>query len=212
MEGASKQEGVKVKKSELIGVFKEVFRNLCERPDRCGNLIYTQSKDDRKIIREPEATYVLASVLSRGKFPFGLQVPTRKKYRISSDSADSANTDLAVNPNGRPVNVELKRGQCRESDIRKDFEKLLRERASGCAFYHILKNRNRGTLPKLLKKYKNTYNRLESVSDRQPKWFLLFIFVKEKRECFWKISENITELTEHSFDKDYFERESLCPT
>lgn len=134
---------------------------------------------------------------------------TKKKYKFSGPSPDTANIDLVIEPNKEPVNVELKEGQ--RKTIQKDFEKLLREQVSGCAFYHVLQNSNRGTLPALLNKYKAAYSNIVNLNDAIPKWYILFIFVKEKRECFWKAFDNITKIFQEEFDQNVFSKESTSP-
>lgn len=198
---------IEMNRNDLIEIFRETSRLLSKRSDRCGNLIYTQEESNRKLIREPEARLVLTMVISGKNVNFGLEVPTKKKYRISGSSPDTANIDLVIEPNKEQVNVELKEGQ--RKTIQKDFEKLLREEASGCAFYHVLQNSNRGTLPAILNKYKEAYGNKVNLNDAVPKWFILFIFVKERQECFWKAFDNITEISKEEFDKNEFSKESM---
>jgi hypothetical protein len=197
---------IETDRNDLIEIFRETSRQLSKKPDRCGNLIYTQEKSNRKLIREPEARHVLTMVLSGKNVNFGLEVPTKKKYRFSGSSRDTANIDLVIEPNKEQVNVELKEGQ--RKTIQKDFEKLLREQASGSAFYHVLQNSNRATLPALLNKYKEAYSNIVNLNDAVPKWFILFIFVKEKQECFWKAFDNITKIAHEEFDQNEFSKEN----
>lgn len=200
-------------RNTLIGVFIEVSKRLSQRPDGYGNLVFTHREGEERKVAEPEAKFILASALSEMNMPFGLEVPTKKKYirkgKSSGRGDTRGNTDLVVNPSGERVNVEVKEGQPPEDDIRDDFEKLLREPASGCAFYDILQNSNRRTLPRLLEKCTNSYRSLEDVSDRLPKWFILFIDVRKKRICHWKVFDNIGELTEQSFELDSFNSRHL---
>ena len=196
-------------RNDLIEIFRETSRQLSKKSDRYRNLIYTQEKSNRKLIREPEARYVLTMVLSRKNVDFGLEVPTKKKYRFTGSSPDTANIDLVIEPNKEQVNIELKEGQ--RKTIQKDFEKLLREQALGGAFYHVLQNSNRATLPALLNKYKEAYSNIVNRNDAFPKWFMLFIFVKAKQECFWKVFDNITEISKEEFDQNEFSKESTSP-
>ena len=97
-----------------------------------------------------------------------------------------------------------------ERTIGKDFEKLLREQTYGSAFFHILKNSDRGTLPLLLKKYKISYkNTLNNIDDTLNKWFIFFIFVKEKQECYFQIFDDITEISDECFKLDNFSRKKV---
>ncbi len=191
-----------VTREDLINIFKEVSTKLSENPDRCGTLLYTQKSK----IREPEATHVLAIVISKNNIHFGLEVPTKKKYKFKGKSPRSASIDLAIEPDGKQINVELKEGQ--NETLKKDFEKLLREDVEGGAFFHILKNSDSGTLPSLFNKYKNAYNKLINVEGKKSKWFSLFIFIKEKKKCFWKTFDDITKISLEEFDKNKFSEES----
>ncbi len=196
-------------RNTMIRVFIEVSRRLSQRPDGYGNLVFTHRNGEERKVAEPEAKFILASVLSEMNIPFGLEVPTEKAYNIKGKSPRRGNTDLVVNPLGELVNVELKEGQPRKDRIRGDFGKLLREPASGCAFYDILQNSNSRSLPSLMGKCMNSYVSLEDVSDRLPKWFILFILVRKKRKCFWKSFDNICELTEQSFELDAYEAQDV---
>lgn len=198
-------EGLRMNKNDLIEIFKDVSKRLSQEPNKCGNLIYTQEKNKRKIIREPEMRCVFSTVLSEKNVNFGVEVPTKKKYNISSKKADVANTDLVINPNDEPINIEFKRDIPKVDNIKKDFEKLSRENAVGCAFYNVLKNTNRETLPTLLKNYKDAYERIKSVDDKKPKWFVFFIFIKEKQECRWKVFDDLTEISEREFEHSKFQ-------
>ncbi len=197
-----------VEEKELLELFIEASKLMSRGTDRCGNLIYTQKKDGKNIIREPEATYVVAHLLSEKGVDFGLEVPT-KKYLFKSKKEDVGDTDLAIEPTAKQINIEFKRDQPNVESIKKDFVKLLGEQTDGCAFFHILKNTDSGTLPILLEKYIIAYNNSLNLKDRYPKWFLLFIFVKEKKECFWQLFDDIINISEDDFIIDNFSRENL---
>ncbi len=192
-----------VTREDLINIFKEASTKLSENPDRCGTLLYTQKSK----IREPEATHILALVISENKIHFGLEVPTKKKYKFTGESSKSASIDIAIEPDGKQVNVELKEGQ--NDTIQKDFEKLLIEDIEGGTFFHILQNSDSGTLPNLFEKYKKAYANLVDLKDKKSKWFILFIFIKEKKKCFWKTFDDIAKISLEDFDKNKFLEESL---
>jgi len=78
-------------------------------------------------------------------------------------------------------------------------------------FYHVLQNSNKSTLRSILKKYKEAYSNLVNLNDVIPKWFILFIFVKEKQECFWKAFDDITKISQEEFDQNEFSKESTSP-
>lgn len=204
-----------MKSDELINIFKEVSTQLSIDTDKCGYLIYTQKRNNKYVIREPEATQVLSMVLSRKLIYFGLEVPTEKLYQFSGVSPTAASIDLVIEPiedqpNG--VNVEFKADQPEVFKIQKDFEKLLREQASGSAFFHILKNSNSRTLVNLLNKYREAYENVRGLNDKISKWFVLFIFVKEKQECFFKTFDDIINIPNNDFNQNKFINERVTPT
>lgn len=187
-------------KNNLLDLFIKASKLMVVEPDKYENLIFTQERDGKQIIREPEATYSIANELSKKGVTFGLEVPTGKKYKIKGSKPDSANTDLAIEPTGKQINVEFKCDQPKPEDIEKDILKLLGEDVSGTAFFHILKNYNRGTMPTLLKKFETSFINLKNYDDVVTKWFLLFFFVKEKKECFWIDFYDITNIPQGSFE------------
>jgi hypothetical protein len=77
--------------------------------------------------------------------------------------------------------------------------KMLGEDVAGCAFFHVLKNTNRGTLPNLMAKYEEAYHNNLSKERRFGKWFVLHIHVQEKKQYFSGIGGNIAALPEGFF-------------
>ncbi len=188
----------------ILELFKETSLRLGNDDDKCENLIFSQSQSGKSIIREPEARNVMTLLLNKKNIEYALEVPTEEKYKFSGDKPDSANTDLVIYLKDGQINIEFKTGQPNPEHIEKDFEKLLKEPTDGCAFYHILKNTNIDTIPKLLKKYKTAYRKAYDDGNIKEKWFVLFIFVKEKRKVYWKMFDDITDLKQmtHGLDKD----------
>ncbi|MCX8015604.1 MAG: hypothetical protein N2748_06240 [candidate division WOR-3 bacterium] len=189
-----------MEKNCLIDIFKKTSDLLSKNHDKCNNLIFTQKRNNKTIIREPEARFALTHVLTNMNINFGIEVPTKKKYKFSgkSDRITSARIDLSIFTKLGQINIELKEGP-RET-VKKDIEKLMREDTTGCAIYHILQNSDTGTLPAILNKYKRAYDNTKNLKEIYSKWFILFIYIKEKHECFWKIFDNITNISENEFD------------
>lgn len=203
---------------DLIEILKEASTRLCKADDRCGNLIYVQ-KEKGVIIREPEARHAISLELIKRNFDFGIEVPTKEKYLFSGKKKNirCGRIDLVINPEGNQINVELKEGQPKIEMIQKDFEKLLRENVSGASFYHVLKNTNSRSLSTLLEKYTKAYtNAIEKTKSNQfqtfAKWFVLYIFVKEKKRCHWKFFNDIKDVGDVDFDLDEFSQGDLRST
>jgi hypothetical protein len=73
------------------------------------------------------------------KYFFSVETPTVETYQQKGKTPMSARVDLTLFDSERkPVaNIELKAHNCRVEDIRKDLEKLLRERTAGMWFYTL---------------------------------------------------------------------------
>ena len=55
-------------KKDLRDLFVKASKLMVVEPDKYENLIFTQKRDGKQIIREPEATYSIASELSKKIF------------------------------------------------------------------------------------------------------------------------------------------------
>jgi hypothetical protein len=196
-ERKGEREGFIMNSSDLVDIFKKVCQRLTTHQDRCGHLLYTQYSNNKPKIREPEVEFVLAVELSSKGYDFGLEVPTKHKYCFSGTNVRCGRTDVAVFDKDEQINIEIKEGQTSIKTLELTFQKLLHEDVSGCAIYHVLHNANRGTIPALLNKYEDAYliaKRKFSSKTIHPKWFVLFIMVKEIKDCFHNIFPDITHI------------------
>jgi len=194
----------------LLNLFIEASKLMTNENDRCKNLIYTQTESGKHIIREPEATCVFTNLLASKGINFGVEVPTKERYIISGKKPDSADTDLSIFQKNEQINIEFKTRQPVIKTIMKDFLKFFGEEVKGCAFFHILKNRDSKTITKLLKKYEEAYIDTEKLVDKpRKKWFLFFIFVKEKKECYWQLFNDIVKISSDDFNLNKFKSEQL---
>ncbi len=193
----------------LIELFIEVSKRLSQKPDGCQNLVYVRLKGNGRTISEPEARFILASVLHETNIPFGLEVPTEEDYSFTGNAPRKGRIDVVIDPSGKAVKIELKAERLDVDKIGRDFKKLLREPASGCAFYHVFQGTTRSPLHGLMKKYVDSYPKREDVGERVPKWFILFVLDRKRCRCLWKVFDNIGELTEQSFEHGSFETEDL---
>jgi len=168
---------------ELIEIFLEASKLMIKEEDRCGNLIYPKDQNGEIKVREPQLKHAITTVLTDRGINFGIEMRTAETYRISGEKPDRGNTDLVIYSGNEIVNVELKADQPAMGEIAKDFKKMLGENVAGVAFFNVLKSKNKETLPGLLKKYQMAYEQEKKSSSTKPgKWFLLFIFVREKRK------------------------------
>jgi hypothetical protein len=167
-----------------------------------GQLVLTQKAlREEPEIREPEMRHALAQEAESQKLWYGIEVPTKEKYRfvdMPGERKVAARHDFVILEQARPdanrsILLELKRGQpameIRDRQwhcpaITKDFQKLLLEQATdGKGILHILHAANAGTLEAVLQKYRAALTRaLELPNIQQPScWFILFILVVYQR-------------------------------
>lgn len=111
-------------------------------------------------VSEQEARFAFVEALISRNFHYAVEVPTEKTYQFTGKFPKSAQSDLAVyevdafNAAARICNVEFKAkgissGAEDHEPIRKDFEKLLRERYAG-VWYHVLDSVDNSTICKLV--------------------------------------------------------------
>lgn len=183
---------------ELADVFREASERLCEKSDRCERLIYPL-RANQPIVREPEVMHAITTVVIRRGIDFGIEVPTKGRYIISGVKPDRANIDIVIAPGANQINVELKEGQPSEHSLQKDFMKLRSELCAGCAFFHVLQKSNKATLPTIIGKYASAYEN-SSQEHQLPKWFMLYILIRNQRMCRWKTFDDVTCIPKHQFD------------
>ena len=183
---------------DLIKLFKEISLLLSMNVDKSGYLMYrriTKPKNRNWDIREPEVTFVLGQMLTEKRLHFGLEVTTQNRYQFSGGYQTTALTDLVIyNDEEKHINIELKDGQPSLEPIRKDIEKLKTESSEGSAFFHILQDENSRTMPTLLKKYSDAFEKTKDFRNNTG-WFVLFIYIKEKKICYWQKYPDIRNIT-----------------
>jgi len=216
----------KIDQKELAAIFKEVSARLLSKAEDRGFLIFRWRKSDRiqrEWIQEPDAKQILSTILSEKSIYFGLEWPTLEVYDFSGPNRGTARIDVAIEPRYKgieQINVELKEGWSASKTgsksvgrIQKDFEKMLREPVSGCAFYHILQGPTRKDLSKLLGKYLIEYEMaVTRVRERDKiisKWCLLFFFLRENQECYWREFDDISRISLKEPDLNGFNHMSL---
>ncbi len=165
--------------------------NLCSANDKPSGLsprlIFPKEKDDKLRISEQEAKILCCSVLNSLNYFYSVETPTREKYQQKGESPTRAHIDVSLynfenNQLEHVANVEFKYSTAPEA-IRKDIEKLLKERIQG-NWFHTLKNTNKGTFPSVFDKFKTTFGSyLETFSDKNISIVFCFCVV-EKQEAY----------------------------
>lgn len=150
----------------------------------------TAGAPPRRRVSEAEARILFCLALSAHGLPFAVEVPTAEQYKFSGSTLMSARTDVVVygpnHPSSRRLGVEFKAHNPDEKSIRKDLEKLLREKCDGL-WFHVLENVDSGSLRTLLKKFSVAFAKLQPFCVTCPHSLTLAVVVLEKR--FWLTQE-----------------------
>jgi hypothetical protein len=153
-------------------------------PASTHGLIFPTKRDGSLRISEQEAKLLFFQHLTLDrKFFFSVETPTVETYRQKGMTPMSARVDLSLYESDRKpaAHVECKSHNCGLEDIRKDLEKLLREKRTGC-WFHTLENANRNTIPVLLAKFTRAFSLLpEWVAGNQCSYLFAFFAVKRAR-------------------------------
>lgn len=141
-------------------------------------LIFPTKRDGSLRISEQEAKLLFVQQLTLDrKYFFSVETPTVETYQQKGMTPMSARVDLTLyGADRKPVaHVECKSHNCGLEDIRKDLEKLLREKRTGC-WFHTLERANRATFPVLLAKFTKAFSMLpECVAANQSSYLFAFL-------------------------------------
>jgi hypothetical protein len=146
------------------------------RKDHEHGLVFPQKRDGSIRISEQEAkTLFLYRVLSERRYCFSVEVPTEQTYKQKGFKEISARVDITLLRGNakRCAHIEFKAHNCTVEDIRKDLEKLVREKSTGM-WFHTLENANRRTVKSLVAKFQKA---LESLSEHVESCQCSFLFV-----------------------------------
>ena len=169
----------------LEGTAKHIAKELVEiyfRKDHEHGLVFPRKRDGSIRISEQESkTLFLYRVLSEQQFCLSVEVPTEETYIQKGTKGISARVDLTLlrGNTERCAHVEFKAHNCDYEDIRKDLEKLLREKSTGM-WFHTLENADRGTINSLLSKFRKALESLSAHVETCGCSFLIAICVLRK--------------------------------
>lgn len=121
------------------------------------NLIFADRRGGLRRVSEQESRVLMCGLLEQaGKF-YSIETPTVEAYQQSGKYALSARSDLTVHGSrsnaDRVLNVEFKSGAPTIEQVRKDLEKLARERIPGL-WFHTLERSNRLSIARLAAKFR----------------------------------------------------------
>ena len=123
------------------------------------HLIFPEKRDRNVRISEQEARILYCHQLNATQYYYSIETPTQDVYQQTGTSPISASSDVSLYVHTgqafqKMINVEFKAHNVPVENIRKDIEKLIKERIAG-NWFHTLKNVDSGTLPSLFGKCSN---------------------------------------------------------
>lgn len=177
----------------LEGLLNQVCTDLAQmypseqRPSEYG-LVFPSKRDGTLRISEQEAKLLFVQHLTVDRrYCFSVETPTGETYQQKGQTPISARVDLTiVGPDRKPVaHIELKAHNCTVEAIRKDLEKLLRERSTGM-WFHTLHRAGGRTLDRLIAKFKSALSLLPECLRTNDRSYLIAFFVLEDARLHWR--------------------------
>lgn len=200
-------------------------------------LIFPEKRNKSEMrISEQESRILFCNMLSNYNYYYSIETPTREGYQQKGQRKTSALSDLSLytykksktkdivdnnkDDNEKPddsiyslekvANIELKAHQTGPKEIKKDIEKLIREKQTG-NWFHTLKNIYGRSLPVLFKKFDDAFNSddLKGQGIKKDILFCFCIIDKSNRYGLMKVLHFVPHLIGES--QTYF-KEFFCLT
>ena len=168
----------------VLELNQEAFKYLLEiygkEKNVSGRLIFPTYAGGKRRVSEQELRFAYAKTIEQQKvfmpFYFSVETPTKETYQFSgkvnerSAISDLALYDMELNlddnvPEFKKVcNIECKAHNPTIESIKKDIEKLVKEKETG-VWGHLLLNQDSGTLRELFKKFSESFRDVLSNPD-----------------------------------------------
>jgi hypothetical protein len=158
-----------------------------EEPSEYG-LIFPNKRDGTVRISEQEAKLLFIQHLTMDRrFLFSVETPTVETYQQKGTTPMSARVDLTLfGPDRKPVaHIELKAHNCTVEAVRKDLEKLLREKTAGM-WFHTLQQADRRTLAALSGKFRTAFSLLPECLRANDRSYLIAFFCLDDAVLNWQ--------------------------
>ena len=144
-------------------------------------LIFPEKRNGSLRISEQEAKLLFVQHLTVDRrFAFSVETPTKETYQQTGKTGMSARVDITLYGRDRraEAHIELKAHNCPVESIRKDLEKLLRERTMGI-WFHTLERAGSQTLATLMRKFRDAFSAVAEHVRPNDKSFLMCFAVLE---------------------------------
>jgi len=130
---------------------------------------------------------MFCSLLNNLRYYYSIETPTVQSYQLTGQAAQSALSDLSLYTyNGsfeKVANIEFKAHNPPQEHIRKDIEKLIREKIQG-NWFHLLKNIDSGTLQALFTKFTASFRSCSNMVSNNVSILFCFCVLDKKWACY----------------------------
>lgn len=142
-------------------------------------LIIPQKRSGDIRISEQEARILYCGILNTLNYYYSVETPTKEVYQQTGVKPISASSDISLyfeneEKFDKVMNIEFKAHIPSQEQIRKDIEKLIREKIPG-NWFHSLKNIDSRTIPVLFEKMKESFLQCENILD-DTRLLIVFCF------------------------------------
>ena len=177
----------------LEGLLRQVCTGLArmypseQQPSQYG-LIFPSKRDGTLRISEQEAKLLFVQHLTVDRrYCFSVETPTGETYQPKGKTPISARVDLTIFGSDRKplAHIELKAHSCTVEAIRKDLEKLLRERTTSM-WFHTLNRAGGRTLDTLIRKFESAFSLLPECLRTNDQSHLIAFFVLDDARLHWQ--------------------------
>jgi hypothetical protein len=174
---------------ELIKkVSGDLIRMYPHHRSREYGLIFPRKRDGTLRISEQESKFFFGQhIMEDQRYYFSVETPTEETYQQSGAGAISARSDLTLYGQDlqRLAHIELKAHHPDEKNIRKDLEKLVRERRTGL-WFHTLERADDWRWKALLSKFKDAFERLSEYLETTDASYLIAFLALETGVLKWR--------------------------
>jgi hypothetical protein len=147
-------------------------------------LVFPEYRSSDIRVSEQEARHLWCDALQETSYYYAVEAPTTEGYIQTGVTARSARTDVAVytlnnSKLQRVANVEFKAGTPEPEKIRKDLEKLIREKLCG-NWFHLLTSSNGNTMQSLFRKFITAFDQCSEYVLHDLDFVFSFCILRQK--------------------------------